>query len=117
VFRGFSTFELRSSSKVLLATMLLTDDDSLVGPNELGLAEHTFHRFAEPIGTYVSVTPAPCPASLDAARAKIQGRTLGAFRYRRNRRRSRALSLFRHGNRRRDLRTADYILIDRSQML
>jgi len=72
VFRGFSRVELRSSSKVLLATLLLTDDDSLVGPNELGLAEPAFHRFAEPIGTYVSVTPAPSPASLDAVRAKIQ---------------------------------------------
>ncbi len=78
VFRGFSRVELRSNSKVLLATLLLTDDDSLVGPNELGLAEPAFHRFAEPVGTYVSVTPAPSPASLDAVRAKIQGRTLGA---------------------------------------
>lgn len=71
VFRGFSRVELRSNSKVLLATVLLTDDDDLVGPNELGLAEPAFHRFAEPIGTYVSVTPAPSPASLDAVRAKI----------------------------------------------
>jgi thymidine phosphorylase len=78
VFRGFSRVELRSNSKVLLATLLLTDDDGLVGPDELGLAEPAFHRFAEPVGTYVSVTPAPSPASLDAVRAKIQGRTLGA---------------------------------------
>ncbi|MDE2068987.1 MAG: thymidine phosphorylase family protein [Bradyrhizobium sp.] len=78
VFRGFSRVELRSNSKVLLSTLLLTDDDSLVGPSELGLAEPAFHRFAEPVGTYVSVTPAPSPASLDAVRAKIQGRTLAA---------------------------------------
>jgi thymidine phosphorylase len=78
VFRGFSRVEVRSNSKVLLATLLLTDDDDLVGPDDLGLAEPAFHRFAEPVGTYVSVTPAPSPASLDAVRAKIQGRTLGA---------------------------------------
>ena len=32
VFRGFSRVELRRDSKVLLATLLITDDDALVGP-------------------------------------------------------------------------------------
>jgi thymidine phosphorylase len=40
------------------------------------MAEPAFRRFAEPVGTYVTVTPAPSPKSLDAVRAKIQGRTL-----------------------------------------
>lgn len=31
VFRGFSRVELRRDGKVLLATLLLTDDDGLVG--------------------------------------------------------------------------------------
>ena len=35
VFRGFSRVELRRNSKVLLATLLITDDDALVGPDEL----------------------------------------------------------------------------------
>ena len=78
VFRGFSRVELRRNSKVLLATLLITDDDSLVGPDELGLAEPGFRRFAEPAGSFVSVTPAASPDSLDAVRAKIQGRTLSA---------------------------------------
>ena len=47
VFRGFSRVELRANSKVLLATLLLTDD-GIVGPDEIGLAEPAFHRFAEP---------------------------------------------------------------------
>ena len=76
VFRGFSRVELRRDSKVLLATLLITDDDSLVGPDELGLAEPAFRRFAEPSGSLVSVAPAASPDSLDAVRAKIQGRTL-----------------------------------------
>jgi thymidine phosphorylase len=78
VFRGFSRVEIRRNSKVVLATLLITDDDTLVGPDDLGLAEPAFRRFAEPVGTLVTVTPAAPPNSLDAVRAKIQGRTLSA---------------------------------------
>jgi thymidine phosphorylase len=76
VFRGFSRVEIRTNSKILLATLLLTDDDSLVGPHDLGLAEPAFRRFGEPVGSYVTVSPAGQPDSLDAVRAKIQGHTL-----------------------------------------
>ena len=78
VFRGFSRVELRRDSKVLLATLLITDDDALVGPDELGLAEPAFRRFSEPAGSLVTVTPAVSPRSLDAVRAKIRGLTLSA---------------------------------------
>ena len=78
VFRGFSRVELRRDSKVLLATLLITDDDALVGPDELGLAEPSFRRFSEPAGSLVTVTPAVSPRSLDAVRAKIRGLTLSA---------------------------------------
>ncbi|MFB9263288.1 thymidine phosphorylase family protein [Bradyrhizobium erythrophlei] len=78
VFRGFSRVELRRDDRVLLATLLLTDDDSLVGPGELGIAEPAFRRFAAPAGSYVAVTPAAPPASLDAVRAKIKGKTLAS---------------------------------------
>ena len=74
VFRGFSRIELHHDSKVLLATLLLTDDDKLVGPGELGLAEPAFRRFAAPAGALVAVTPATPPVSLEAVRAKIQGK-------------------------------------------
>ena len=73
VFRGFSRVELRCNGKELLATLILTDD-GLVAPDEIGLAEPAFHRFAEPAGSLVAVTPAAPPESLDAVRAKIQGR-------------------------------------------
>ena len=78
VFRGFSRVELRSNSKILLATLLITEDDTLVGPDDLGLAEPALRRFGEPVGSLVTVTPAVSPASLDAVRAKIGGRTLSA---------------------------------------
>jgi thymidine phosphorylase len=77
VFRGFSRVELRSDSRTMLATLLLTDD-GLVSEDELGLSEPAFRRFAAPAGTLVSVTPATPPESLDAVRAKIQGHVLSA---------------------------------------
>lgn len=77
VFRGFSRVELRTGAKSLLATLLLTDD-GLVGVDEIGMAEPAFRRFAESAGTLVTVAPAVRPASLDAVRAKIQGRSFNA---------------------------------------
>ncbi len=79
IFRHFNRVELRKNSKVLLATLLITDDDALVSPEDLGLAEPAFHRFAESAGTFVTVTPATPPDSLDAVRAKIQGRPLSSL--------------------------------------
>ena len=75
IFRGYSRVELRRDAKVLLATLLITDD-GLVGPDEIGLAEPAFRRFAEGEGSLVTVTPAAPPESLDAVRAKIHGQTL-----------------------------------------
>jgi thymidine phosphorylase len=75
IFRGFSRVELQRGSKVLLATLLITDDDALVAADEIGLSEPAFRRFAEPAGSLVTVSPAAPPESLDAVRSKIQGRT------------------------------------------
>src|SRR6185295_641793 len=58
VFRGFSRVELRTDRKVLLATLLLTDDDDLVGPDEIGVTDPAFRRLGDPPGSYVAVTPA-----------------------------------------------------------
>ncbi len=77
VFRGFSPGEVRRGGKKLIATLLITDDDSLVGPDHLGLAEPAFRRFAEPVDAAVRVVPAVPPDSLDHVRAKIGGSTLG----------------------------------------
>lgn len=78
VFRGFSRIELRNGSKSMLATLLITDDDDLVGSEDLGLAEPAFRRFGAVAGSLVSVAPAQSPDSLDAVRTKIMGGTLSA---------------------------------------
>jgi thymidine phosphorylase len=76
VFRGFSRVELGNGTRSMLATLLISDDDSLVGSQELGLAEPAFRRFACPAGSLISVTPAQPPESLDAVRSKILGHAL-----------------------------------------
>ncbi|MEH6952756.1 thymidine phosphorylase family protein (plasmid) [Nitrobacter sp. NHB1] len=78
IFRGFSRVELRRNAKIMLATLIITDDDSLVGPDDLGLSEPAFRRFAESVGSAVTVAPATSPSSLDAVRAKIMGQTFSA---------------------------------------
>ena len=78
VFRGFSRIEVRSGAKSMLATLLITDDDSVVGSDDLGLAEPAFRRFGVTVGSLVTVTQAKSPGSLDAVRSKILGRTLNA---------------------------------------
>ena len=78
VFRGFSRVEIGHAGKSILATLMLTDDDGLVGPDDLGLAEPAFRRFAAPAGTLVGVVPAKPPESLDAVRRKIAGRSFRA---------------------------------------
>ena len=75
VFRGFSRVELRRNSRVLLATLSITDEDVLVGPDEIGLSEPAFRRFGEPAGSLVTTSPAACPESLDGVRANIQGQS------------------------------------------
>lgn len=76
VFRGFSRVDVTAAGRALRATLLLTDDDGLVGPGELGFSEPAFRRLGAPVGSLVTVTPAPPPSSLDAVRSKISGRTL-----------------------------------------
>ena len=68
IFRGFSRVELRRGSKVLLATLLITDDDALVGSDEVGLSEPAFRRFAESAGSLVTVSPATSPVCSCTAR-------------------------------------------------
>ncbi len=78
IFRAFSRVELRHKEKALLATLLITDDDALVGPDEIGLSEPALRRFAAPAGSLVTVSPAAPPQSLEAVRAKIHGERLSA---------------------------------------
>lgn len=76
VFRAFSRVELRNNGRMILATLIMTDDDRMVGRDEIGLAEPAFRRFEAPEGALALVTPARPPESLDYVRQKIAGKAL-----------------------------------------
>jgi thymidine phosphorylase len=48
IFRGFSRVEQQRGSKVLLATLLITDDDALVGSDEVGFPSRRSGAFPGP---------------------------------------------------------------------
>lgn len=77
VFQAFSRVEIRGDGRSLLATLVISDADALIAPDEIGLGEPAFRRFGGVVGEAVTVRPAIPPASFDSVRAKIQGATLG----------------------------------------
>lgn len=78
VFQAFSRIELKSGGRSLIATLVISDDDALIGRDDIGLAQPAFRRFGAAVGDLVTLTPAVPPKSLDHVRAKIQGATLSA---------------------------------------
>lgn len=76
VFRAFSRVRIRAGESEILATLITTDDPAMLGPDELGLAEPAFRRFAQPAGSDAHLIPAVPPDSMDAVRRKISGQSL-----------------------------------------
>ena len=74
-FRALRKIEVRSGTRTLLATLMITDD-GLVGADELGLGVQAFRRFGLPEGSPVTIAQATPPQSLEWVRAKIDGQTL-----------------------------------------
>ncbi|MEZ5668256.1 MAG: thymidine phosphorylase family protein [Alphaproteobacteria bacterium] len=75
-FRALRKIEVTGDGRQVLATLMIADDGDLVAPDELGLAVQAFRRFGLPEGATVTIAQATPPASLEAVRAKIDGRTL-----------------------------------------
>lgn len=75
-FQALSRIEVFQDGRRILATLNIVDDDRLLAPDELGLAEQAFNLLGLPEGSAVRIQQARPPASLDAVRAKIRGSTL-----------------------------------------
>ncbi len=75
-FQALKKIEVASDSHHILATLMIADDPSLIGDDELGLGEQAFRRFGLPEGSRVHIAQATPPESLEAIRAKIAGHTL-----------------------------------------
>ncbi|MGP1253124.1 MAG: thymidine phosphorylase family protein [Kiloniellales bacterium] len=77
-FQALKKIEVVSDSQTLLATLMIADDATIVGPDELGLGEQAFRRLGLPEGSRVKISQATPPRSLEAIRAKITGQTLSS---------------------------------------
>ena len=77
-FRALKKIEIFGQARSLLATLVIVDDASIVGPDQLGLGEQAFRRLKLPDGAEVRIAQASPPRSLDAVRRKIAGEVMTA---------------------------------------
>lgn len=77
-YQAFKKIEVIHDGVRLLASILIVDDEAIVGVNELGLSEQAFQRMGLAADQEVSIAPAEPAQSLDHLRKKIHGHTLEA---------------------------------------
>lgn len=76
-FQGLTKVEVSRNGRSILAVLNIVDDRRLLERDELGLSEQAFRQLGLPEGESVKVAQAAPPASREAIRAKVLGRTLG----------------------------------------
>ncbi len=81
-FQALSKIEVGNGGRTILCLLNVVDDDAIVAPGELGLAEQAFAQLGCEEGTQVHVDHAEPPASMDAVRRKILGKRLSADDFR-----------------------------------
>jgi len=77
-FQAFKRLEIVHDGHSIIASLDICHDLSIVGPEEIGLADPAFRRMGLPEGTSVTIAPARRPQSLEYVRTKIIGETLNA---------------------------------------
>ena len=81
-FRGLNRIEVFAAAdpegRRIRATLNIVDPGNVLGPDALGLSDAAFRQLGLAEGSAVAIEAAAPPASHDALRAKILGRTLGA---------------------------------------
>jgi len=75
-YQAFKKIEIIHGDRKLQASLLIVDDQTIVGTEELGLSEQAFVRLGLLEGEAVVLAPAEPPRSLDHLRRKIHGHTL-----------------------------------------
>lgn len=75
-FQAFKRLEIVHDGRVLIATLDVTHDLGLVGPDQIGLTEPAFRRMGLPEGAEVTISPARRPQSLAYVGMKVGGTTL-----------------------------------------
>ena len=72
-FSALKKIEVLGNVKNILASLIISDDASVVAHDELGVANPAFRRLGLQNGAMVEIAQAAPPASLDAVREKIAG--------------------------------------------
>ncbi len=72
-FTALKKIEVIGVTKTILATLIIADDEAIVGADELGLAAPAFRRLNNREGAPVRIAQAPPRPSLEAVRKKIDG--------------------------------------------
>ena len=80
-FQALSKLEVRADDRRILAVLNVIDDDSIVGPSQIGLSEETFVTLGLPEGHLVTIEHAVPPVSMGAVRRKIAGERLSQDDY------------------------------------
>jgi thymidine phosphorylase len=77
-FQALGKVEVTANGRHILASLNVVDHEGMLAADEIGLSDAAFALLGLPEGTEVSVEQATPPESLDAVRAKIDGRELAA---------------------------------------
>lgn len=75
-FQALSKVEVMANGRRIFAVLNVVDDDSIVMPDELGLAEQAFLQLAMAEGDHISIAHAEPTESMQAVRRKIAGERL-----------------------------------------
>lgn len=75
-FQGLTKVEVSKNGRSILAVLNIVDDRRLLERDELGLSEQAFLQLGFPEGESITVAQALPPASREAIRGKVLGRTL-----------------------------------------
>ena len=75
-FQALRKIRISCEGGEILATLAIVDDETIIGPDEIGLGEQAFKRFGLAEGTCVTIEQARPPASLEYVRRKIDGDVL-----------------------------------------
>ncbi len=75
-FQALRKIRISSNCGEILASLALVDDESIVGPGEIGLGEQAFRRLGIEEGSEINIEQARPPASLEFVRRKIDGEML-----------------------------------------
>jgi thymidine phosphorylase len=81
-FQALSKVEIQANNNRINAVLNIVDDDNIVSPDELGLAEQAFDQLGMEEGHLVQIAHTSPPRSMEAVRRKINGErlTLNDFR-------------------------------------